>query len=103
VIAELTAAVVLAAANQAGMETFPPDCGQPKYTWKKLDPYAGMAYMGRCKIAYDRSVKRMTRQQQCMIAVHEHGHLAGMKHSKNRTSIMFKAIGNYTRVPRACR
>lgn len=52
---------------------------------------AARAYPGRCLIRM-RSPQTMTMTEQCYIVVHENGHLWGLQHSWDPTSIMFHEL-----------
>lgn len=93
-----TAALILSApvdwesnVDRIARKRFEPNCGQVDIKVRDLrSDYIGMAYPDRCVVKVDPIAN--TWRLFCTVAVHEYGHLAGVEHSKKRSSIMYYRI-----------
>lgn len=101
-LAAIAAALVLASpaqthfggggllAKRIAVERFPDHCGPYRIDHRRLRPkHLGWVPAGQCRIYLSKRLHAYSFAWRCTILVHEFGHLAGRKHSRDPDSLMY--------------
>jgi hypothetical protein len=76
-------------AERAADEAFPGHCSPVSIRFGRVPPRTYAITRDPCGIVLHREIDRKTFKVRCTIIVHETGHLAGLRHSSDPTSIMY--------------